>query len=62
MEVVDLAVDVREFGLDGLVGFGVWPLTALANEAFSAEFEFGKEYARLRVFGILAHRRLVSAG
>ncbi|MET8428419.1 hypothetical protein ABZV44_31320 [Nocardia sp. NPDC004860] len=61
-EVPDLPVDLHEFDLDGLVGFVVSPLAAPANQAFGVILEFREEHTRLGEFGILTHRRLVSAG
>ncbi|MFE3225601.1 hypothetical protein [Nocardia sp. NPDC059228] len=54
MELLDLLVDLREFGLDGLVGFVVSPLAAPAYEAFGVVLEFREEHACLGDFGILA--------
>ncbi|MGW4117079.1 hypothetical protein [Nocardia sp. NPDC004711] len=59
---MDLPVDLREFGLDGLVGFVVSPLAAPASQPFGVMLEFGEEHACLGDFGVLIHRRLVSAG
>ncbi|MGW4121767.1 hypothetical protein [Nocardia sp. NPDC004711] len=61
-EVPDLPMNLREFDLDGLVGFVVSPLAAPENQAFGVVLEFREEHTRLGGFGIVTHRRLVSAG